>query len=31
MFDILEALKIGGSISGILAGSFLIWDRYIKH
>ena len=31
MFDILEALKIGGSISGLLAGGFLVWDRYIKH
>jgi hypothetical protein len=31
MFDILEALKIGGSISGLLAGGFLIWDRFTKH
>jgi hypothetical protein len=32
MFDaIIEAIKIVGSISGLLTGAFLVRDRYIKH
>jgi hypothetical protein len=29
--DLIEILKTFGSLSGIFAAGFLVWDRYVKH
>jgi hypothetical protein len=31
MIDLVEILKIVGSLSGLFATAFLLWDRYSKH
>jgi hypothetical protein len=31
MTDFLDILKTVGSVSGIFAAAFLLWDRYVKH
>lgn len=31
MDTILEFAKTVGSVSGIFAAAFLLWDRYVKH